>query len=327
MRQWTLTVLLATGCALSACGGSGGSQDQPAGQPASRPAQAGAAGNATAAQVAEEARGKVRCPARLATPPRAAGAPVDDVVGVRPGLTYEEAVNLVLCSHDLLVVQDGGRSFQIQTYGQKLRQGFTAAFAKERVQKTSQQIMRELQDSAMARGSNRLTRDVNPGEAKWYVGTMGMPGQERVISAAREEWFEEGRYPTLASIEQALVAKYGPPTHTIQQDNRRKALNWAYDLRQRPITETSPLYGQCRGTADPDGGTSFSPDCGIVVAAVLAARQDNPQLAESLQVGVLDQAAGYQAITATEQGLQQLETQRRAREVQNASKNASAPTL
>lgn len=327
MRQWTLTFLLATGCALAACGDSKKTPDRPASQSASRPAQGGPASNATAAQVAAEARGKVRCPAKVATPARPAGAPVDDVVGVRPGLTYEEAANIVLCTNDLMVVNETGRSFQIQTYGQKLRQGFQAAFAKERVQRTPEQIMRDLSDSAMARGSNRVVRDVRPGESRWYVATMGLPGKERVISAAREEWFEEGRYPTLASVEEALVAKYGKPSTGLQQDQRRWQLQWTYDLRQRPVTEASPLHQQCRGQANPDGATSFSPDCGIVVQAVLVARQDNPQLAESLQVGVLDHAGGYEAITSTERALEELEARRRAHEVESAAKNASAPTL
>jgi len=104
-------------------------------------------------------------------------------------------------------------------------------------------------------------------------------------------------------------------------------LTWAYDARQRPITENSPLFGQCRGTADPDGGTSFSPDCGIVVAALVSSLRENPELAEYMQVGVVDQANGYEALTRTEQGLQKLESERRAREVEAASKNAVGPKL
>jgi hypothetical protein len=104
-------------------------------------------------------------------------------------------------------------------------------------------------------------------------------------------------------------------------------LSWSYDPRQRPITETSPLYQRCRGTADPDGGTNFSPDCGIVVEAHVQGLRENPDLAEYLQVGVIDQAGGYDLLTSTEQGLQKLENERRAREVEEASKNAVAPDL
>ena len=94
-------------------------------------AQASRNAAASAEDVAEEARGRVKCPAKVSRSDRAAGAPVDDVVGVRPGMTYEEAANVVMCSHDLLVVTPArSRGFRLQTYGQEVRQGFDAAFAK-----------------------------------------------------------------------------------------------------------------------------------------------------------------------------------------------------
>lgn len=288
---------------------------------------AAASTSATAEEVAEEGRGKLRCPARVKTPERAGNAPVDDVVGVRPGMTYEEAANVVMCTHDLLVAQaDTSRRFNINTYGQTIRQGFSARFAEPRVQKTSKQIMQEMQDDMMARSGNAVRQDMKPGQSKWYVSTMGTPGEERVIAAAREEWFEEGRNPTVVNVEQALLKKYGTPTHN-QDNGYGKQLTWAYDPLGRHITETSPLFNQCRGSADPDGATNYSPDCGLVVAAMIQPTRENPGLAQYLQVGVIDQANGYEAITGTEQALQQLDAQRKANELEAAGKNADAPQL
>jgi hypothetical protein len=327
MRAATVAVVLLSAAILTACGSKSEAPRSATSRNASAKSSAEGKVTATAEEVAREARGKVKCPPKIATPERARGAPVDDVVGVRPGMTYEEAANTVMCSNELLVVQqDKSRRFNIQTYGQEIRQGFTARFAVDRVEKTSKQIMKELQDSAMARGSNRVVRDMQPGQAKWYVATMGLPGQERVISAAREEWFEAGRNPTLQSVEQALIKKYGAPTEA-QHSPGQALLTWGYDPRQRPITETSPLYQRCRGTADPDGGTNFSPGCGVVVAARVQGLRENPELAEYLQVGVIDQANGYDLLTNTEQELLKLENDRRAREVEEASKNAVAPSL
>lgn len=104
-------------------------------------------------------------------------------------------------------------------------------------------------------------------------------------------------------------------------------MRWAYDLQGRPITETSPLANKCYGNSSPDGGTNFSPDCGVVVEAQVNPLGSNPDLAESLQVGMVDEAGGYDAITKTEQGLQQAENERRAKETKNAAKNAEAPQL
>jgi hypothetical protein len=327
MRSWRwVVVMVAAGGVLAGCGSA--EPESASGKTASgNRAAAAPSGNATAAEVAKEARGKVKCPAKVQTS-HPKDAPVDDVVGVRPGMTYEEAANVVLCTNELLVVNpETSRRFSIQTYGQNLRQGFVARMARDRVQKTSQQILREMQDSAIARSTNRAVRDLNPGESKWYVATMGLPGQERVISAAREEWFEAGRNPTVASVEQALIKKYGTPSKSFMQDRRRKDFLWSYDLRNRLITETSPLFNNCYGTADPDHGTNFSPDCGIAVRAVIVSMQDNPDLAESMQVGTMDKAGGYEAITATERALEQQEAQRRAKAVEDAAKNANAPTL
>src|SRR5690606_19571724 len=104
-----------------------------------------------------------------------------------------------------------------------------------------------MQDAAMARSTNRVVREAKAGESRWYVATMGLPGQEKVISVAREEWFEAGRQPTIAGVEQALTAKYGPPTRKMpaRPGVPHHQLYWAHDLRHRPITESSPLFHLC----------------------------------------------------------------------------------
>lgn len=319
-------ILLAT--LVAGCGGdsappASASNDSQASKPAAaRP------GAASAEEVAEEARGRVKCPAKITSLQRGSDAPVIDVVGVMPGMTYDEAANVVMCSHDLLVVsEDKRRGFQIDTFGAPVRKGFNATFAKERVEKTSKQILQEMQDNAMARGSNRVVRDVLPGESKWYVSTIGLPGQERVINAAREEWFEEGRNPTITGVQEALTKKYGAPTLVEAPRNGAVQIRWAYDPRGRKITETSPLFQTCYGVADPDVGANLSADCGVVVAAQIYPLRENPALSQFMQVGVVDQAAGYQLLTATEQALQQSEMERRAEQVEDANKNAAKPTL
>jgi len=322
--KWILAVTLAV--VLGACGGSKGSAGT-AGTASDTGGKRAQKASASAEEVAEEMRGDVDCPAKIRSAARGASQPVDDVLGVRPGLTYDEAANVVLCSNQLMVVASDGRGFQIQTFGEKLRQGFSAAFAEPRIEKTSQQIMQEMQDSAMARSGNRVVDEKMEGKAKWYVGTIGMPGEERVINAAREEWFAVGRNPTMDSVEQALTKKYGSPTRTQPPSASQRYLAWAYDPLGRPIHETSPLYYKCTGVADPDGGANFSPDCGTVITAAIFALPDNPGLVRFFQAGVVDQAGGYEALTATEQGLQALDAGRKAQAVKDASKDADLPQL
>ncbi|MEO6801539.1 MAG: hypothetical protein ABI178_16495 [Rhodanobacter sp.] len=317
-----LTALLVTGL-LSACGSSGKPGTATPGARADTTATP--SGNASAKEVAAAARGDVKCPAHSVAAP--AGAPVDDVLGVRPGMTYQQAANAVMCSNPLLVITpENGRGFQIQTYGQTIRQGFSARFAAARVQKTGRDYAREMEQEAMERGLNVARHDMKPGQSKWFVSTMGIPGQEKVIGAAREDWFAESRNPTMDSVEQALINKYGTPTQKTDQDSYHQ-LRWAYDPRGRLITDTSPLYNKCRGVADPDGGMGLSADCGVIVEAAIQSLRSNPALAQLLQAGVVDQAGGYQALTDTKQVLQTMDAARRAKQVQDASKNAQAPQL
>lgn len=307
---------------LAACGG--GKPGQPGGSAANRPASSG---DATAEEVAEETRGDVDCPADIDTASRARNAAVDDVVGVRPGLTFDEATNVVLCTGELLVAYpDTGQRFNIKTYGATIRQGFAARFAEPRVAKSSQQIMKEMQDDFMARSGNAVRQDMKPGESKWYVSTMGLPGQERVIAAARREWFAQGRNPTMESVAQALTKKYGAPTRN-QVQPHIIILTWIRDPQGRFVPETSPLANQCTAMSSPDGGTNFSPDCGVVVAAQVSPMQENPALARYVEVGVADQAQGYQAITETEQALESSEMARRKQQVDEAAKNSNGPQL
>ncbi len=326
--RWML-VLVTAALALAACGQKNDSKT--ATTPGSAPvSSAPASANATADQVADEARGNVRCPATIASSPRAANAPVDDVLNVRAGQTYEEAANIVMCTNKLMVVTaDTSRGFNIPTYGVALRQGFHARLAEPRIAKTSREYMAEMSDAALARGSNRVIEDMKPGQSKWFVATMGMPGQEHVLSVAREEWFEEGRNPTIASVEEALAAKYGPPTHkrVVQNSASPRSISWAYDPLQRRITETSPLFNRCHGVANPNAGVNLTPNCGLVIEVEIQPLRDNPQIAKFLRVGVVDEAGGYALLKATEQALQQGEAERRRKQVESAAKGAKGPSL
>ena len=130
----------------------------------SKPAGQGAA---SAEQVAKEARADVSCPAKIKSAPRASGAPVDDVLGVRPGLGYDEALNAVLCTHDLLVAQvDITRGFNINTQGQKLRQGFGARSAEPRVEWSAKRAKIDGMDDIVARSGNAARQDMKPSRAR-----------------------------------------------------------------------------------------------------------------------------------------------------------------
>ena len=283
-------------------------------------------GPATADQVAKEMRGNVKCPASASTA-RPAGAPVDDVTGVRPGMGWGEAASFVMCDNPLMVVtEDTSRTFNINTYGQHLRQGFDAQFAKPRVVQTSQQILQGMEQDAMQRGSNTYVAPLQPGQSRYYVSTMGLPGQEQVITVAREEYFPDGKLPTVDSLKQALVAKYGDPT-LLNDNGSNVSIWWEYDPSGAKIAGNAPLASACRINVSPDAGTSLSTNCGLTVGALVQGAPNNPGLAHSLAVSSQNGAQGMAVLSATEQSLQQADQARKANELNNASKNAKAPTL
>ncbi|MCE9658186.1 MAG: hypothetical protein K8R60_06465 [Burkholderiales bacterium] len=329
MHSKTGSLWLAAALALAGC-----DKAAPPSGPAAGPAKAGVVvttdATVSAEQVARQARGDVSCPARTATAARPGEAPVDDVMGVRPGLTYEEAAATVLCAHELLVLDTQPlRGFDIKSFGQKVRQGFSARFAEERVAKTSKQILQEMQRDAMARGANAVREDFLPGQSRWYVGTMGVPGQERVLSVGREERYAADQSPTVDALRAALRKKYGatPTRELAAGPTQMPTLRWAHDPAGRIVAAGTPLFARCVGHPDPKVGISLNPDCGVVVEALLVPRKDNPDLVDRLLVSVVDQGGGYRMIAATEQALAQADQQRRAQEVEKAAKTGKGPSL
>jgi hypothetical protein len=305
---------------LSACGGSKSTSETSPGAPAAAPT-----GAATAEQVAEQMRGNVKCPATASTQ-RPAGAPVDDVTGVRPGISWNEAANFVMCDNPLMVVAENtSRGYNINTFGQHIRQGFDGTFAQPRVVKTGQQIMQDMEQQEMQRGENAYIAPLQPGQSRYFVSTMGLPGQEQVLSVAREEYYVDAKQPTVDSVKQALIAKYGNPTR--ENDGASTYLWWEYDPSGTQITQASPLAGQCSINVSPDAATNLSTACGVTVGALIQASPANPGLAHSLAVNSQNGAQDMAVLKSTQDTLQNGDNARKANELNDASKNASKPTL
>ena len=319
MRRAIRVACAAAVLALAGCGGSNESSDTPIGAAdASTPAPSG---EATAEQVAKEMRGGVKCPARASTP-RPEGAPVDDVVGVRPGMSWNEAATFVLCDHPMMVVAENtGRNYSINTYGVKLRQGFDGTFATPRKVMTSRDYLREMSEQAVRRSGNAVEIPLSPGQSRFYVSTMGLPGQEQVISVAREEYYADGKQPTIESLTQALMAKYGPPSES-SDNGSVVTIWWEHDPSGSKMQQP-----QCRINVGPDAGTSLSTACGITVGAQIRASNTNHDLAHSLAVTSQNGAWGYELLQKTESTLKAADASKKAKEVEDAEKNASAPKL
>src|SRR6266700_1126241 len=119
-----------------------------------------------------------------------------------------------------------------------------------------------------------------------------MPGQEQVMSVSREEYFAEGKLPTVDSVKQALVGKYGEPSQ-ISDSGAAVYLWWEYDPAGARITQGSPRLGSCQINVSQDSGTSLSTDCGLEIGGFIQGARENPGLAHSLAVTSQNGAKGY----------------------------------
>lgn len=269
----------------------------------------------TPEQIAEEVRDNLDCPAEIVTK-RAEGSPIDDIQGVRPGLTFDEAHNLVLCLDEKYVSRPGEISYSLNTYvySDKMRKGFIADF----------------KDRGYIHDSDGQEVRDSDGEYKresvvpiWDVITLGLPNEERVISVRRTEDFYNNK-PTTESTKQALTNKYGKPAAVkVDEYSGEIRLYWAYDTFDRPITETSPLYRECATNFD----TSLGKKCGVQIVAVVSAEQENKNLVRALEISIIDSAKGSDFLDQTQRKFDELDAKRRAEELKDAEKNSSSTAL
>jgi hypothetical protein len=114
-----------------------------------------------------------------------------------------------------------------------------------------------MSEAAARRSGNSAEIPLQPGQSRFYVSTMGLPGQEQVISVSREEYYVDGKQPTIESLTKALIAKYGEPSDS-NDGGQVVQMWWEYDPSGKKMQQ-----GQCKMGVSPDAGTSLSTACGI----------------------------------------------------------------
>jgi len=185
MRPWIFP--LAAAALAAACG----KNEAPAAKPA-RPAAA----TTTAAAAAEAAPD---CP-----PPKSAAPAGPDVIGVRLGMTRDEAINVVRCQSPQARLSKSDRWVdRLDTHGQKLgAQQFSARSGVTEPCDYKKFALGEMQRCEGNIMWKKVTEVVT-------VATPGVPGQEKVQGMWRTQRFADGEMPTVAAAVEALQAKYG----------------------------------------------------------------------------------------------------------------------
>jgi hypothetical protein len=195
------------------------------------------------------------------------GSPTDDILGVRPGLLPKQAQDILICENPRFSIDgqdDKGGNFGIPPYpdGTMALNGFTAT---------------------------QEESPTTPGD-KIIVTYVGLPGEERVAGVGRTMSFPPGHEPTIGSIRDGLIRKYGAPNGTLS--GLATILRWIHSPDGSMISEHSDRMIQCTQNVS-GSGASVNSNCGLTITASIYSSNDNPAAASSFNVAVIDQAATY----------------------------------
>lgn len=275
------------------------------------------------AEAAKEAGGlagvagaPVNCPAKVATPAPAAGTPTHDIVGVRPGMTYDEAVNVLRCvDNKFAATLKKENNWGMNHAGVDTRLGFVVEVPLTPEEEEAR--LKEIRQSYTGGGSGDDPFGVKPGKVRYTASTAGAPGEELVIQFMSEQAFALNALPPVESLKASLIEKYGPPTQQGQaaRDYSPVSLTWAYDVAGRPSTDY-----RCNAA-------SLSEGCGVAIAATIEPDRENFELASKLSVTSVVSEWGYGQLRKAEEDLAAFAAKKRADEVEKAKGAAEAPKL
>ena len=222
--------------------------------------------------------------ADVAIPPRATSAPVDDLRGLRLGVPLETAIRFVQCRKgeeaDSVLLEGDGPTLSRDQAGLKIRSFVRVATGVHKPRWGATDVL----------NYDPRTR-LESVDAMWSLYADGMPGQEKLYALWLVQPFADGAQPTIASQVAALEGKYGKPSLT----GHRGEMVWLYgpDGKRLPEFDREKLRECSSGIAIYGMQMNWRPDCGLTIVAQVETAYANPQLAQSVQVAMIDAAAYY----------------------------------
>jgi len=220
----------------------------------------------------------------VAIPPRAKGAPVDDLRGLRLGVPLETAIRFTQCPKgeeaDSVMLEGDGPTLSRDQAGLKIRSFVRVATGTHKPRWGATDVL----------NYDPRTR-LETVDAQWSLYADGMPGQERLYALWLVQPFAEGSQPTIASQQAALEKKYGKPSLTGDSGE----VFWLYgpEGKRLPDFDREKLRECSYGIAIYGTQMNWRPDCGLTIVAQVDTAYSNPQLAQSVQVAMIDAAAYY----------------------------------
>ena len=232
---------------------------------------------------------------QIAAATGAEAAMVDDIVGLRPGMSYAEIVAILEAREGTRTIETAEQWIR-QSHGIPTRQLLRASdgIACAVDEKASRTRWHTVCDTRGGRFQARkeITDEI-------LVAFTGMPDAERACSIWRHSVFAKDRSPTVTALVEALTEKYGKP-HVYQTEagyysmSHRKGatnLNWVYGPTGDHIQGNDSLLSKCVNGPKPWFGTqhSWSGGCGLTIRAEILPVPDSTLLAQELNVTVVHQ--------------------------------------
>jgi hypothetical protein len=315
MKRSSISLAAAITCALalSACGGSDAAGENKASGEKAAPAKTATA----SAKDADDALGKLKCPAKV---DKSLAGP--DIIGLKLGMSMDDAVNVTRCHAKDAVVVFEDRWFEpysFNTHQVKLEKQVLIAQSGE----TSPCNFSSYEGMQKCGLGQRAWDFVSE---KIKVAAPGLPGEEKVVGVWRTQTFKEGETPAVETVIAALTEKYGPyQRRTTKNVNNnlwsdRIELAWASDAAGAPLSEANPAYVQCVANvrARVDDGQVWRDGCGMSIAVTILAPRASPAVVGELSVGMMNQSELYAYQEELQLKLDDIESKRRADELDKA---------
>ncbi len=315
-----LVVSMAAGLLLAGCGGS---DDETSSAPDK---------NTNTSSAEEKGATKLakarKCPAKVKSGKRADGAPVDDIVNLRSGMSYDDAEWVLSCRDDVSVIEMAEKWNIKQNYGFPTRQIIRATNG---TPCTGQEIVRDMSSV----GGSKKCEDGGYGfkslkdiTQEYRVAFSGLQGEEKVGAVWRRSVFQQGEAPAVETLLSSLNDKYGAPHATDKDKRGMVTLSWIYDVLGRPMSKASNDFQGCKNSLQPSFNSSqrWSSNCGLSIRASVKPMYGNELLVQEMNIGVMHQKNFYEESQQFEQALIAANEQRKRDEAAEAASGA-APDL